>query len=147
MIISQFSSTGKAKRSLSPSNVSSKPTKSDMKVRDIYESLARTNLSMTLNTPFGNSNSFGGGEKQQQTENSIPNPSEAQPKSQNLLHKLPNSTLATESEKNACLASPIHHVAKKSPIRRQRKHISARNLPKITDQELQQLSGEYPLLY
>jgi len=104
---------------------------------------------MTLNTPFGNSNSFGGsavGEKQQQTENSIPNLSEAQTKSQNLLHKLPKSTLASESEKNVCLASPIDHVARKPPIRRQRKHISARNLPKITDEELQQLSGEYPLL-
>lgn len=119
-----------------------------MKVREIYGSLARTNLSMTLNTPFGNSNSFDGGigENKQQTENSIPNLSEAQHKSQNLLHKLPKSTLATESEKNVCLASPIHHVARKSPVRRQRKHISARNLPKITDQELQQLSGEYPLL-
>jgi hypothetical protein len=83
---------------------------------------------MTLNAPLANSNPFGNsvvGEKQQSSKTSTPN-------------------YPSESEKNVPMASSIH-VARQSPIRRRRKHISPRNLPKITDQELQQLSGEYPL--
>jgi hypothetical protein len=83
---------------------------------------------MTFNAPLGNSNSFGNsvvGEKQQSSKKtSTPN--------------------LSESKTNVSMASSVH-VARQSPIRRRRKHISPRNLPKITDQELQQLSGEYPL--
>ncbi|GAU30000.1 hypothetical protein TSUD_160850, partial [Trifolium subterraneum] len=74
-------------------------------------------MSVTLNAPLGNSNSCGNsvvGEKQQSSKT---------------------------SKKNVSMASSIH-VGRKSPIRRRRKHISQRNLPKITDQELQQLSGD-----
>lgn len=61
-------------------------------------------------------------------------------------HNLPNPALATDSETNVCMASPTQ-ITRQSPIKRRRKSISPRNLPKITDQELQQLSGEYPLLF
>ncbi|WJX82319.1 hypothetical protein P8452_65096 [Trifolium repens] len=80
---------------------------------------------MTFNAPLGNSNSFGNsvvGEKQQSSKKtSTPN--------------------LSESKTNVSMASSVH-VARQSPIRRRRKHISPRNLPKITDQELQQLSGD-----
>ncbi|CAK8542136.1 unnamed protein product [Lathyrus sativus] len=55
-------------------------------------------------------------------------------------HNLSKPALATDSETNVCMASPIQIA--RPPIKRRRKKISPRNLPKITDQELQQLSGD-----
>ncbi|XP_073222857.1 B3 domain-containing transcription repressor VAL1-like [Cicer arietinum] len=76
---------------------------------------AYESLSMSpIAPPFGNSISYG--EKEQ--------------------------SKSSKSEKNVIMASPIQVASPLSAIRRPKNHIYPRYLPKITHQELQQLSGQ-----
>ncbi|WVZ16362.1 hypothetical protein V8G54_009344 [Vigna mungo] len=139
-LISQFhfESNGSSKASKAES------CKADTEIRDIYESLAQTNLSMTLATPIGNSNPFHSSvvdEREQSKTSSLLLGS----RSRHLLPKPPRSTSGTGLEINAGMVSQIR-VARPPAEGRGRNQLLPRYWPRITDQELQQISGEYPTL-
>lgn len=103
-----------------------------------YESLVHTNLSISLGTPLGNQNNFLNSvvEDKIKVSSIWPQP----PKSRHLLPKPPKSALATGLEANAGMVSQIR-VARPPADGRGRKELLPRYWPRITDQELQQLSG------
>lgn len=114
-------------------------------VQDIYESLAPTNLSMTVAAPLVNLNPFHNvlvDEREQ---------SKASPslllgsRSRHLLPKPPRPTLSSGLEANAGTVSQIR-IARPPAEGRGRNQLLPRYWPRITDQELQQISGEYPAL-
>ncbi|XP_014490366.1 B3 domain-containing transcription repressor VAL2 isoform X2 [Vigna radiata var. radiata] len=135
-LISQFhfESNGSSKASKAES------CKADTEIRDIYESLAQTNLSMTLATPIGNSNPFHSSvvdEREQSKTSSLLLGS----RSRHLLPKPPRSTSGTGLEINAGMVSQIR-VARPPAEGRGRNQLLPRYWPRITDQELQQISGD-----
>ncbi|XP_004514737.1 B3 domain-containing transcription repressor VAL2 isoform X2 [Cicer arietinum] len=106
-------------------------------VQDIYESLAPTNLSMTVAAPLVNLNPFHNvlvDEREQ---------SKASPslllgsRSRHLLPKPPRPTLSSGLEANAGTVSQIRIARPPTEGRG-----SPRYWPRITDQELQQISGD-----
>ncbi|XP_047148423.1 B3 domain-containing transcription repressor VAL2 isoform X1 [Vigna umbellata] len=135
-LISQFhfESNGSSKASKAES------CKADTEIRDIYESLAQTNLSMTLATPIGNSNPFHSSvvdEREQSKTSSLLLGS----RSRHLLPKPPRSSSGTGLEVNAGMVSQIR-VARPPAEGRGRNQLLPRYWPRITDQELQQISGD-----
>ncbi|ESW06712.1 hypothetical protein PHAVU_010G070200 [Phaseolus vulgaris] len=135
-LISQFhfESNGSSKASKAES------CKVDSEMRDIYDSLAQTNLSMTLATPLGNSNPFHNSvvdEREQSKASSLLLGS----RSRHLLPKPPRSTSGTGLEVNAGMISQIR-VARPPAEGRGRNQLLPRYWPRITDQELQQISGD-----
>ncbi|XP_027907255.1 B3 domain-containing transcription repressor VAL2-like isoform X4 [Vigna unguiculata] len=135
-LISQFhfESNGSSKASKAEN------CKADTEIRDIYESLAQTNLSMTLATPLGNSNPFHSSvvdEREQSKTSSLLLGS----RSRHLLPKPPRSTSGTGLEVNAGMVSQIR-VARPPAEGRGRNQLLPRYWPRITDQELQQISGD-----
>lgn len=137
-LISQFHSESNG--STKAFKAESKP---DTEMRDIYESLAQTNLSMTLAAPLGNSNPFHSAvvDEREQSKTSPPLLS----RSRHLLPKPPRSTIGTGLEANVGMVSQIR-VARPPAEGRGRNQLLPRYWPRITDQELQQISGEYPVL-
>lgn len=134
-LISQFhcDSNGSSKASKAES-------KGDTEMRDIYESLAQTNLSMTLAAPLGNSNHFQSAVVDER-EQSKTSPLLLGPRSRHLLPKPPRSTIGTGLEASAGMVSQIR-VARPPAEGRGRNQLLPRYWPRITDQELQQISGE-----
>ena len=134
----------------SESNGSSRVAKADnfqaeMEMRDIYESLAQTNLSMTLAAPLGNSNPFHSAVVDEREQSKISPPLLPGSRSRHLLPKPPRLTLGAGLETNAAMMSQIR-VARPPAEGRGRNQLLPRYWPRITDQELQQISGEYPML-
>lgn len=118
-------------------------SKSNIGAKDIYESLAQTNLSITLGSPAGNLNSFPGttiDEKDSKTSSIM----QQGTRSRHLLPKPPKLALASGSEVNAGMSQI--RIARPPAEGRGRNQLLPRYWPRITDQELQQISGEYPLL-
>lgn len=113
-----------------------------MGTKDIYESLPQTNLSMTLGTP-GHSNSLPSAVVDERENCKISSPFLQGPRSRHLLPKPPRSALAGGLEANAGVVSQIR-VARPPAEGRGRNQLLPRYWPRITDQELQQISGEYP---
>ncbi|XP_029130352.1 B3 domain-containing transcription repressor VAL2 isoform X2 [Cajanus cajan] len=134
-LISQFhcESNGSSKASKAES-------KADTEMRDIYESLAQTNLSMTLAAPLGNSNHFQSAVVDER-EQSKTSPLLLGPRSRHLLPKPPRSTIGTGLEASAGMVSQIR-VARPPAEGRGRNQLLPRYWPRITDQELQQISGD-----
>ena len=129
---------------------SSGSSKANMEaVTDRYKSLAQTNLGMTLSAPFGNSNSVQfhsavvDEREQSKTLPQILPGTKFGP----ILPMFPISTFAAGLEAHASMASRTS-VAMPPPRRRRRnQQLRPRYLPRITDQELQQISGEYPSFF
>lgn len=120
-------------------------SKANIGAKDIYGPLAHTNLSITLGCPGVNSNSFPSAvvdEKEHSKTSAIIHQG---PKSRHLLPKPPKLALASGSEANAGISQI--RVARPPAEGRGRNQLLPRYWPRITDQELQQLSGEYPLYY
>ncbi|XP_027335900.1 B3 domain-containing transcription repressor VAL2-like isoform X3 [Abrus precatorius] len=115
--------------------------KADTDMRDIYESLAQTNLSMTLAAPLGNSNPFHSAVVDEREQSKTPPPLLLGSRSRHLLPKPPRSTLGTGLEANAGMVSQIR-VARPPAEGRGRNQLLPRYWPRITDQELQQISGD-----
>ncbi|CAJ1948384.1 unnamed protein product [Sphenostylis stenocarpa] len=130
-LISQFhyESNGSSKASKAES------CKTNTEMRDIY-------LSMTLATPLGNSNPFHSSVVDER-EQSKTSPLLLGSRSRHLLPKPPRSTIGTGLEVNAGMVSQIR-VARPPAEGRGRNQLLPRYWPRITDQELQQISGEYP---
>lgn len=115
--------------------------KANLGINDIYESLPHTNLSMSLGAPSGYANPFPGVIVDEHTRTS---PMFLQgARSRHLLPKPPKLALATGLEENATMASQAR-VARPPAEGRGRNQLLPRYWPRITDQELQQISGEYP---
>lgn len=125
---------------------SAKPdiSKANLGAKDIYESLAQTNLSITLGSSGGNSNPFPGvvDEKEHNKSSSV---IQQGTRARHLLPKPPKLALSTGSEANVGISQI--RVARPPAEGRGRSQLLPRYWPRITDQELQQISGEYPLFY
>lgn len=119
--------------------------KANIGTNDIYESLPHTNLSMTLGTPLGNLNPFPGAIVDEKEHSKLSLPFLQGARSRHLLPKPPKSALATGLEANTSMASQGQiRVARPPAEGRGRNQLLPRYWPRITDQELQQISGEYP---
>jgi hypothetical protein len=112
--------------------------------KDLYESLAQTNLSMSLGSSLGNPNLFPGGVVDERVPSKASSPLQQGPRSRHLLPKPPKSALSMDA--NAGMVSQIR-VARPPAEGRGRNQLLPRYWPRITDQELQQISGEYPSFY
>lgn len=117
-------------------------SKADIGAKGVYESLAHTNLSISLGSPGVNLSSFPSAVVDEK-EHSKTSPFIQQGnRSRHLLPKPPKLALATGSEANAGMSQV--RVARPPAEGRGRNQLLPRYWPRITDQELQQISGEYP---
>ncbi|KAK7855823.1 B3 domain-containing transcription repressor VAL2 isoform X2 [Quercus suber] len=115
--------------------------KANMGTKDIYESLPQTNLSMTLGAPSGNSSPLPSAVVDERENRKTSSPFLQGPRSRHLLPKPPRSALAGGLEANAGMVSQIR-VARPPAEGRGRNQLLPRYWPRITDQELQQISGD-----
>lgn len=110
-------------------------------VKNIYESLAQPSLNFSLTTPSSSSTTilpFPGGiaEGSEHSKGSFQ-------QALSILSKPPKPSLTVGSETNKGSVSQAR-VARPPAEGRGRNQLLPRYWPRITDQELQQLSGEYP---
>ncbi|KAL0458899.1 UNVERIFIED_CONTAM: B3 domain-containing protein [Sesamum latifolium] len=115
-------------------------------VKDIYESLPQPSLNFSLTTPLGSPSSglpFPGAivEGSEQSKGSF----QQGQRTRHVLPKPPKPSPTAVSETNKGTGSQTR-VARPPAEGRGRNQLLPRYWPKITDQELQQLSGEYPYL-
>ncbi|KAJ4832568.1 hypothetical protein Tsubulata_000142 [Turnera subulata] len=115
--------------------------KATIATRDLYESLAQTNLSITLGSPIGNQNPFPGTIFDERLQNKASSQLQQGSRSRHLLPKPPKSALATGLEANPGMVSQLR-VARPPAEGRGRNQLLPRYWPRITDQELQQISGD-----
>ncbi|KAF2287980.1 hypothetical protein GH714_003704 [Hevea brasiliensis] len=115
--------------------------KTTIATKELYESLAQTNLSITLGSPLGNPNPFPAAVVDERVQNKALSPLQQGPRSRHLLPKPPKSALATGLESNAGMVSQIR-VARPPAEGRGRNQLLPRYWPRITDQELQQISAD-----
>ncbi|XP_059668138.1 B3 domain-containing transcription repressor VAL2-like [Cornus florida] len=114
--------------------------KANMGVKDVYESLAQTNLTIALAAPSGKPIAFPGSvveERELRTISSFQQGS----KSHHLLPKPPKSFLAAGLDASANMVPQIR-VARPPAEGRVKNQLLPRYWPRITDQELQQISGD-----
>ncbi|CAL0306301.1 unnamed protein product [Lupinus luteus] len=111
---------------------------SDMEMQDIYEPLTQT--TMTQAAPLGNSNSFQTAITDEREQSKTSSPLLPGSRSRQLLPKPPRSTLTAGLEANIGMASQTR-VARPPAEGRGRNQLLPRYWPRITDQELQQISG------
>ncbi|KAJ6765402.1 B3 DOMAIN-CONTAINING PROTEIN [Salix purpurea] len=107
--------------------------------KDLYESLAQTNLSISLGSSLGNPNPFPGGGVDEKVLAKASSPLQQGPRSRHLLPKPPKPALVMDA--NAGMVSQIR-VARPPAEGRGRNQLLPRYWPRITDQELQQISGD-----
>ncbi|WJX49415.1 hypothetical protein P8452_35851 [Trifolium repens] len=110
-------------------------------MQDIYESLAQTNLSMTLAAPLANSNPFHNVLVDEREQSKMSPPLLLASRSRHLLPKPPRPTLSSGLEANASMVSQVR-IARPPAEGRGRNQLLPRYWPRITDQELQQISGD-----
>ncbi|XWS71952.1 hypothetical protein CRYUN_Cryun03dG0182800 [Craigia yunnanensis] len=113
-------------------------------IRDIHDSLSQPSLSMTLGGPSGNPNfvlpfpsGIADGKEQSKTSSSFQQGQRSRP----ILPKPSKNGLATSSEVNKSVV-PQARVARPPVDGRGKNHLLPRYWPRITDQELQKLSGD-----
>ncbi|KAJ9694175.1 hypothetical protein PVL29_009924 [Vitis rotundifolia] len=115
--------------------------KANMMVKDIHESLVQTNLSITLGAPSGNPNVFPSAVVEEREQLKTSTPIQQGPRSRHLLPKPPRSALSPVLETNTGIVPQIR-VARPPAEGRGRNQLLPRYWPRITDQELQQISGD-----
>ncbi|XP_065852262.1 B3 domain-containing transcription repressor VAL2 isoform X2 [Euphorbia lathyris] len=114
--------------------------KATIAAKELYESLAQTNLSITLGSPFRNPNPFPGA-SDERPQSKASSPLQHGPRSRHLLPKPPKLALPMGLEANAGIVSQIR-VARPPVEGRGRNQLLPRYWPRITDQELQQISAD-----
>lgn len=121
---------------------SSPAAKVNVGIKEIYESLAHTSLTIALASPSPstNPNSFHGLVEERVSEKTNSSLQQV-PKSRHLFPRLPKSILSTELEANAGITQPIR-VARPPAEGRVKNQLLPRYWPRITDQELQEISGD-----
>ena len=116
--------------------------------KDVYESLVQPSLNISLSSssmppnfllPF--TDNAVEGMEQSKSVFSL----QQGPRTRHILPKPPNSSLTIGSEANKTITPEIR-IARPPAEGRGRNQLLPRYWPRITDQELQQLSGEYPQL-
>ncbi|CAN0846891.1 B3 domain-containing transcription repressor VAL2 [Linum grandiflorum] len=107
-----------------------------MGAKDLYDSLANTNLTIALGSSLGSSTPFGSTVDERAGSKTPPLQGS---RSRHLLPKPPKSNLVTGLETNNAMASSIR-VARPPAEGRGRNQLLPRYWPRITDQELQQIS-------
>ncbi|XP_062094537.1 B3 domain-containing transcription repressor VAL2 [Humulus lupulus] len=115
--------------------------KASIGANDVYEALPQTNLTMTLGGPLGHSNSFPGAIIDEREQSKTSSLFLQGARSRHLLPKPPRSTVGTSLEANTNMASQVR-VARPPAEGRGRNQLLPRYWPRITDQELQQISGD-----
>ncbi|XP_047341367.1 B3 domain-containing protein Os07g0679700-like [Impatiens glandulifera] len=132
--------------SMSLSVGSSRIAKVNFGIKEIYESLAHTSLTIALASPSTNPNpnpnpsSFHGLVEERVAEKTSSSLQQV-PKSRHIFPRLPKSILSAELEANAGMAQPIR-VARPPAEGRVKNQLLPRYWPRITDQELQEISGD-----
>ncbi|XP_044472767.1 B3 domain-containing transcription repressor VAL2-like isoform X2 [Mangifera indica] len=114
-------------------------SKANMGAEDIYESLDQTNLSISLGSSGGNSNARHSvfDEKEHTKSSSV---IQQGTRARHLLPKPPKLSLSTGSDANVGI--PQIRVARPPVEGRGRSQLLPRYWPRITEQELQQISGD-----
>uniref|UniRef100_A0A2P2M358 B3 domain-containing transcription repressor VAL2 isoform X2 n=3 Tax=Rhizophora mucronata TaxID=61149 RepID=A0A2P2M358_RHIMU len=107
---------------------------------DLYDPMVQTNLSITLG-PVRNPNAFPGVVIEERAQSKASSSLQQGPRARHLLPKPPKSAIATGLEANAGMVSQIR-VARPPVEGRGRNQLLPRYWPRITDQELQQISGD-----
>ena len=120
--------------------------KANILSNDIYEAPPHTNLTMTLGAPLGHSNTLPGAIVDEREHSKASSMFLQGARSRHLLPKPPRSTVGTSLEANTGMASQVR-VARPPAEGRGRNQLLPRYWPRITDQELQQISGEYPYFF
>ncbi|EEF33676.1 transcription factor, putative [Ricinus communis] len=135
-----FSNLNQASNGLS---LTAKPEtrKATIAAKELYESLTQTNLSITLGSTFGNPIPFPGAVVDERTQSKASSPLQQGSRCRHLLPKPPKSALVTGLETNAGMVSQIR-VARPPAEGRGRNQLLPRYWPRITDQELQQISAD-----
>ncbi|KAM1799113.1 hypothetical protein ACFX12_033110 [Malus domestica] len=115
--------------------------KANLGINNLYESLPHTNLSMTLGSPLGKANPFPSAivDEREHSKTSSPLPLGVRP--QHLFPKPPKLALSTGLEEKSTMVSHVR-VARPPAEGRGRNQLLPRYWPRITDQELQQISGD-----
>lgn len=119
-----------------------------LEVKDMHESLAQPSLNMTLGTPSGSSNfvlPFSGGIVDGREQSKPLSPFQQGQRSRPILPKLLKSGIAGGSETNRGVFTHIR-TARPPGEGRGKNQLLPRYWPRITDRELEKLSGEYPSL-
>ncbi|OMO83005.1 hypothetical protein CCACVL1_11620 [Corchorus capsularis] len=118
--------------------------KPSLDIRDIHDSLSQPSLSMTLGGPSGNPNfvlpfssGLADGKEQSKTSPSFQQGQRSRP----ILPKPSKNGLGTSPEVNKSVV-PQARIARPPVEGRGKNHLLPRYWPRITDQELQQLSGD-----
>lgn len=118
-------------------------------VKDMYESLCQPSLSISLSAPSGTPNftpTFPSGVVEGRELNKAPPPFQQGQRSRPILPKPSKFSLNIGSDANKDIIPPVR-VARPPAEGRGRNVLLPRYWPRITDQELQQLSGEYPPIF
>lgn len=118
--------------------------KANMRTNAMYESMPHTTLSIAIGSSLGNSNPYNGVMVDRREHNDTLTPFLHGTRSRHVLPKNPRSAFATGLEVSTGTASQIR-VARPPAEVRGKNQLLPRYWPRITDQELQQISGEYPL--
>ncbi|XP_038693628.1 B3 domain-containing transcription repressor VAL2-like isoform X2 [Tripterygium wilfordii] len=113
---------------------------SSQAAKPVIHALAQTNLSITLGSPLGSPNPFSDGVPDERGYNKASPPFQQGLRSRHLLPKPPKSTLAQGLE--GSMGIPQICVARPPAEGRGRNQLLPRYWPRITDQELQQISGD-----
>lgn len=125
--------------------VSPEQIRSKQGVKDMFESLAQPSLNFSLSTPMSSSTlmlPFPGGVAEGSEQNKASGSQQGQP-ARHILPKPPKPGQTTSSEPNKGFVTKIR-VARPPAEGRGRHQLLPRYWPRITDQEIQQISGEYP---
>ncbi|XP_050116202.1 B3 domain-containing transcription repressor VAL2-like isoform X3 [Malus sylvestris] len=115
--------------------------KANLGINNLYESLPRTNLSMTLGSPLGKENPFPSAIVDEREHSMTSSPLTPGARSRHLFPKPPKLALSTGLEENSTMVSHAR-VARPPTEGRGRNQLLPRYWPRITDQELQQISGD-----
>ncbi|CAN6575981.1 unnamed protein product [Malus baccata var. baccata] len=115
--------------------------KANLGINNLYESLPRTNLSMTLGSPLGKENPFPSAIVDEREHSMTSSPLPPGARSRHLFPKPPKLALSTGLEENSTMVSHAR-VARPPTEGRGRNQLLPRYWPRITDQELQQISGD-----
>ncbi|ONI03943.1 hypothetical protein PRUPE_6G293400 [Prunus persica] len=115
--------------------------KANLGINDIYDSLPQTNLSMSLGAPLGKANPVPAAIFDEREHSKTSSPLLPGARSRNLFPKPPKLALGAGLEENSTIASHAR-VARPPAEGRGRNQLLPRYWPRITDQELQQISGD-----
>lgn len=117
-----------------------------LEVKDIHESRAQPSLNMTLGTPSGSSSfvlPFSGGVVDGREQSKPSSSFQQGQRSRPILPKPLKSGLTVSSETNKSAITQMR-IARPPGEGRGKNQLLPRYWPRITDQELEKLSGEYP---